>query len=165
MTRDRQETLRIAALLVVTLLFGFVLLPLGIGLGYGSDGTGLSPRFMPQLATAGIVLALVIGLFQSVVGTAAVEIGAVGGSSQRHPLRALGAVAICMLFASVGFSLFGFYIGGALMGVVLTLLLGVRNVAGVLLFPVLIVAAIYLIFELGLQVRLPKSDWFSGVSL
>jgi len=165
MRPDRREAVQVAVLLVLALGFGFVILPLGIGLGYGNTGTGLSPRFMPQLATAGIAIALVFGLVQALVGAAPTDTAAARLTGERHPLRVLGAVAICMLFASVGFRLLGFYIGGAVMVMVLTLLLGVRKAGGVLLFPIMILAGIYLIFELGLQVRLPKSDWFSGVPL
>jgi len=162
MTGQRQQTLLIASLLVITLLFGFVLLPSGIGLGFGVDGTGLSPRFMPQVATIGITLSLVVGLVQSVIATAT-PIETVAADSQRHPLRVVGAATLCFLFASFGFELSGFYLGGAVMVMLLTLLLGVRKPISVFLFPVLIVAVIYFIFEMGLQVRLPKSDWFAGV--
>jgi len=166
MNVDRQETLVNAGLLVLTLVFGFVILPLGIGLGFGSGGAGLSPRALPQVATAGIALALIVGIIQSLAATSRpVEVLVTQQSSDRHPLRVLGAVMICMLFASFGFPLAGFYVGGAVMVAVLTILLGVRKVGTVFLFAILIVAAIYLIFEIGLQIRLPKSDWFSGVPL
>lgn len=160
----RQETLVNAGLLLLTLVFGFVILPLGIGLGFGSDGAGLSPRVLPQVATAGIALALIVGILQSLAAASLpVEVLTTQQPRDRHPLRVLGAITICMLFASFGFPLAGFYIGGAVMVAVLTVLLGVRKVGTVFLFALLIVAAIYFIFEIGLQIRLPKSDWFSGV--
>lgn len=166
MRADRQEILINAGLLIVTLVFGFAVLPKGIGLGFGSDGAGLSPRFLPQVATAGIAFALLVGILQSVIGASrAAEAAVPQQPHDRHPLRVLGAVAICMLFAAFGFPLAGFYIGGAVMVAALTVLLGVRNVRSVVIFPLLIVAVIYLIFELGLQIRLPKSDWFAGVPL
>jgi hypothetical protein len=164
MSASRREALLNVGLLVVTLVFGFAVLPLGIGLGFGSDGAGLSPRFLPQLATVGIALALAVGVLQCVVGAPSpAEAQVPQQPHDRHPLRVLSAVTICMLFASFGFSLAGFYIGGAVMVASLTVLLGVRKAGTIFLFSVLIAAAIYLIFEMGLQIRLPKSNWLSGV--
>ena len=47
----------------------------------------------------------------------------------------------------------------------LAVLLGERKLPTILLFPVLILTAIYVIFELGLQIRLPKADFFSSLPL
>ena len=133
---------------------------------FNSDDPGISPQFMPRLAIAGIVLALAFGSLMLLMGRE--PRGLVSGEAARaglHPLRAAGAVVICLSFAYAGFSLAGFYLGGVAMAIILTLLLGERRVLGVLLFPVLILIAIYAIFELGLSIRLPKSDLIPGLPL
>ena len=159
-----REILAVALLLVATLCFGFILLPYGIGLGYGSGGAGLSPRFMPQLATTGIGLALAFGLFETIVLTEKDrEQSQLLDQNATHPLRAAIVVLICLLFAHVGFELAGFYLGGVTMAALLIFLLGERKVRNVLLFPVIILIVIYLVFELGFQIRLPKAGFIPGL--
>ncbi len=51
------------------------------------------------------------------------------------------------------------------MAVLLTLLLGERRVLISIVFPTLLLAVIYLVFEIGLQVRLPKSGLFPGLAI
>ena len=67
---------------------------------------------------------------------------------------------ISMFFAYFGFAIGGFYLGGVAMAIVLTLLLGERKALNVVFVPVLVLASIYLIFELGLQIKLPKSGQY-----
>ncbi len=166
MSSRRLELLIITALLAAALAFGFVVIPIAIDLGINSSGTGLSPRFMPQLATVGLALALAFGLAQLALGKessrAESPLESTGGD---HPLRALGAVMISLLFAYYGFAIGGFYLGGIAMAMIMTLLLGERKALIVIFVPVLVLASIYLIFELGLQIKLPKSDLFSGIPI
>ena len=133
---------------------------------FTSDDPGLSPNFMPRLAMFGISLALAFGLLMIITGRESRgQPSGVPAVAGLHPLRAVSAVLICMAFAFFGFAVAGFYLGGVAMAIILTLLLGERRVLTVVLFPILILAAIYAIFELGLQIRLPKSDLISGVPL
>lgn len=160
-SRDGREILSIAALLAATVVFGLGLLPMGIELGYGSDGAGLSPRFMPQLAVMGIGLALAYGLIQSILGNTVVEqplLASEHGVDQ--PLRALGVALICMLFAYFGFNLAGFYLGGVAMAIMLMLLLGERKLHTVLLFPLLVLALVYVILSLGCKLGCPRPTSF-----
>ena len=158
--------LLLAALIAVTVGFGLGLLPIGIEEGYGSQGPGLSPRALPQLAVTGIALALAFGLAQGLVGTApASEATLPQGDSGAHPFRAIGAVLICFLFAHLGYAALGFYLGGVVMAISLTLLLGERQVFKVVVIPILILGLIYGIFELGFQIRLPKADFIPGLPL
>ena len=166
MNSQRREILLLAGLIAVALGFGLSLLPIGIQEGFGSDGPGLSPRAMPQVAVAGIVLALGYGLLIALLGTArTIEAQASPRLRGAHPLRAIGAVLICFLFAYLGFALLGFYLGGVVMAVLLTLLLGERQVFKVVVIPILILALIYGIFELGFQIRLPKAGFIPGLPL
>ena len=159
----RPESAAIAAFLGGVLAFGFGLLPAGIQVGPASVGTGLSPRFLPQLATASIAMALAWGLFRSVADR--------GKSDQPdqaagpNPRKPLVAAAICMAFSTVGFDLAGFYLGGIAMAILLTMLLGERRVLISIVFPTLLLAVIYVVFEFGLQVRLPKFGLIPGLSL
>ena len=122
---------------------------------------GLTPRFMPQLATAAIVLALAWGLLNSLIRTQTTAKQAEG--SENHVFPPIAAVAICIAFATIGFALAGFYLGGTGMAVLLTVLLGERRAWVIILFPILLLAAIYLLFELALNVRLPRFGLIPGL--
>ena len=159
-----REMLIIAGLLIATIIFGFVLIPLGINEGFGEIGPGLSPRFMPELATAGIAVALAFGLGRYIfTKEPAEDRGVVSHHEGGHPFRAVAAILICLFFAAVGFRVAGFYFGGIAMAVSLTLLLGERKFLSAVLIPVVVLAIIYLVFEVGFQIRLPKSNLFPGV--
>ena len=166
MTEQRREVVLLAVLIVVAAAFGLGIIPTGIDEGYGASGPGLSTRAMPQLAVMGIVLALAWGLLLTVVAAKrAQEEPGLDETGGAHPLRASGAVLICLFFALLGFQLLGFYIGGVAMAVVLTLLLGERQIFKVLVIPMLVLSLIYALFELGFQIRLPKADFIPGLPL
>ena len=159
----RRESLAIGAMLAAAILFGLWVLPLGIGAAGAGQGVGLSARFMPQLTTLGIVLALAWGLYGSLTGTApAAKARRDQGGHARIPI---GAVAICLAFAVIGFELAGFYVGGVCMAVLLTVLLGERRLPVIVLFPPLLMATIYLLFEFALNVRLPKLGLIPGLQV
>jgi len=80
-----------------------------------------------------------------------------------HPLRAVTAMAICLLFAAFGFRVSGFYLGGVAMAALLTLLLGERKPLNVIGIPILVLIVIYLVFEFGFQIRLPKSGLIPSI--
>lgn len=133
---------------------------------FSSDDQGFSPLFMPWLAIAGIGVAVVFGSLMILIGREPLGLpSGVPVHAGSHPLRAVGAAVVCLFFAYAGFSLAGFYVGGVAMAIVLTLLLGERRALGVLLFPVLILVVIYVVFELGFSIRLPKSDLIPGLGL
>jgi len=161
-----QEIFTIAVLLIVTAIFGFVLIPLGIREGFGTDGAGLSPRFMPELATLGIAVALVFGLLRHLfVAESNERTETVSDSEGGHPLRAVTIIMICLFFSFVGFRVAGFYLGGVAMASLLMLLLGERKFFNVVVFPILVLLVIYLVFELGFQIRLPKSGLIPSVPI
>jgi hypothetical protein len=154
----------IVSLLIATLVFGLVLIPIGISERSGNIGAGLSPRFMPELASAGIAFALLFGLFQYL--TSSIPDDDMGLASHHvggQPLRAVVAITICLIFALVGFNATGFYLGGVIMGASLTLLLGERKLLNIIVVPILVLTVIYLVFEFGFQIRLPKSGLIPGV--
>jgi hypothetical protein len=162
----QREILIIAVLLITTLIFGFALIPIGISEGFGDIGPGLSPRFMPELATAGIAIALAFGLARYLFASRPEDDTGVPQLQEGgHPLRAVVAISICLFFAIIGFRVTGFYLGGITMALMLTLLLGERRLINALLIPVLVLTIIYLVFEIGFQIRLPKSNLIPGVPI
>ncbi len=164
MSEKSREIATIAGLLLVTAIFGFVLIPIGIREGFGSGGAGLSPRFMPELATIGIAVALIFGLVKKFL---AAESGgaanAVSENDDGDPMRAVIVIAICLFFALIGFRVAGFYLGGVVMAASLTALLGERKILKVVVFPILVLLVIYVVFEFGFQIRLPKSGLISSI--
>ena len=161
--RVRPESIALGGLLAAAVLFGLWGLPLGIGLSAAGEGTGLSPRFMPQLAAVGMVVALAWGLYRSFVAPQAAD----GPNGDREGLARIpfGAWLICLAFAVFGFDLAGFYPGGICMAVLLTVLLGERRPWIIVLFPALLLVAIYLLFEFALNVRLPRSGLIPGLPI
>ena len=163
MKRPRPESLALAGLLAVAVVFGLWVLPAAISLGAAGVGAGLSPRFMPQLATVGMALALAWGLYRSFANARAVD--KPGGDPAGLARIPLGALLICLAFALIGFDLAGFYLGGICMAVLLAMLLGERRPWVIALFPILLLAGIYLLFELALNVRLPRFGLIPGVPI
>ena len=164
MSVKSREIIIIAVLLLTTTIFGLVLIPVGIGEGFGASGAGLSPRFMPELATIGIALALIFGLLRHVFVAGSNEVpDAASDYESGHPMRAVIVISICLFFSLIGFSLVGFYLGGFAMAFSLTMLLGERKFVKVVLFPILVLVVIYLVFEFGFQIRLPKSGLIPSV--
>jgi hypothetical protein len=164
MSEKSREVAIIAGLLLTTAIFGFILIPIGIREGFGSGGAGLSPRFMPEIATIGIAVALIFGLvkqFLAAESTAGAD--AAAESVDSHPMRALIVISICLFFALIGFRVAGFYLGGVVMASSLTALLGERQILKVVVFPILVLVVIYIVFEFGFQIRLPKSGLISSI--
>jgi hypothetical protein len=166
MSVKSREIIIITVLLLSTAIFGFVLIPAGIGEGFGASGAGLSPRFMPELATIGIAGALLFGLARHLfVAASNEEPDSSSEAEGGHPLRAVTVIAICLFFSLIGFRMAGFYLGGIAMACSLTLLLGERKLINVIVFPVLVLIVIYLVFEFGFQIRLPKLGLIPSVPI
>ena len=163
MKRVGPETLALAGLLAAAVAFGLWVLPAGIAPGAAGGGAGLSPRFMPWLATAAMALALAWGLYRLLIETRATD----GPSEEKAGLARIpfGALLICLAFALIGFELAGFYLGGIVMAVLLAVLLGERRPWVILLFPTLLLVAVYLLFEFALNVRLPRSGLIPGLPI
>lgn len=156
-----RESLLVAALLAAAIVFGLWILPAGIG--PGGAGEGLSPRFMPRLATAAMALALAWGLLGSLIGKRPAR--QPDSDEESHVRIPIVGVAICLAFATFGFALAGFYVGGVCMSALLTVLLGERRAWVIVVFPTLLLAAIYLLFELALNVRLPRFGLIPGLPI
>lgn len=163
MKRIHPEVITIGAFLAAAITFGLLVLPAAIAPGGSSQGAGLSPRFMPQLALASIVLALAWGLFRSLTGKQQPEQQARHRGRQIH--TPIYGVAICIVFACIGFELAGFFVGGICMAVLLTLLLGERRPWVIFLFPAVLLATIYVLFELALNIRLPRLGLIPGLPI
>ena len=161
MKRIHTETVTIGAFLAASITFGLLVLPAAIAPGDSGQGAGLSPRFMPQLAVVSIVLALAWGLLSSLGGKQ--QPGQQAGSRDRQIRTPIYGVAICIAFAGIGFELAGFYLGGICMAVLLTFLLGERRPWVIVLFPALLLATIYVLFELALNIRLPRLGLIPGL--
>lgn len=163
MKRSRREAVTIGAFLAAAITFGLLVLPAAIAPGDSSQGAGLSPRFMPQLAVASIVLALAWALLRSLAGNRQAEQQA--RRPRKQILTPIYGVAICIFFAVIGFDLAGFYVGGILMAVLLTLLLGERRPWVIILVPSVLLATIYVLFELALSIRLPRLGLIPGLPI
>lgn len=163
MSVKSREIIIIAVLLLMTAIFGFVLIPIGIREGFGASGAGLSPRFMPELATIGIAIALIFGLIRHLFVAESNEGPDPSSEGGDHPMRAVIVVTICLFFSVIGFRVAGFYLGGVAMAFSLTMLLGERKLLKVVVFPILILFVIYLVFEFGFQIRLPKSGLIPSI--
>jgi hypothetical protein len=159
-----REITTITMLLLTTAIFGFVLIPIGIDEGFGASGAGLSPRFMPEAATIGIGIALLFGLLRHLFVAESNQSPEEGSDGEgAHPLRAVVIISICLFFSLIGFRVAGFYLGGVAMAFLLTMLLGERKILKVVVFPILVLLVIYVVFEFGFQIRLPKSGLIPSI--
>lgn len=162
----RQEAVVTLLLVVLALIFLLLVIPAGIGVGFSVSASPGTPRLVPQLASAGMILALLCGLV-AILRNPAAEQGTdvPAGDALPDEAEATGAwrpvtVSLaCLLTATWGFVWFGFYVGSAMLMVVLKLLLGERRPVPLLVVPLLTVLCIYVLFELGFQINMPQPVW------
>lgn len=160
----RAQLAVIIALLAAALSFLLAGVPFGIAPYRLESGLGFSPRLVPGLAGAGLVLALGVGLVAtlraggSAGDPAAREAGAGEGEGDAvaPDLRRIGLAALlCLGFAFLVPVAGGFYLLGAALVAAIAWLLGERRVAWLVVYPVLLLASVYGIFEWGFQLRFP----------
>lgn len=158
-------------LIALVLVFLLVVIPAGIGVGVSVSAALGTPRLVPQLASVGMILALLCGLVGILWHRAAgpdPEAPA-GDALPDEPNATVWRPALvslaCLLTAVWGYSWLGFYVGSAMLMVVLTLLLAERRPTHLLLVPLLTVLCIYVLFDLGFQIRMPQPAWMATEEL
>ncbi len=153
----------IVALLVAALVFLLAGVPLGIAPYRLESGLGFSPRLVPAIAGAGLVAALCFGLVATLRGQAPGHLTgeasgeAPGEAREGGPAtgRIVLAALLCLGFAFLVPLAGGFYLLGAALVAAIAWLLGERRIAWLVLYPVLLLASVYGIFEWGFQLRFP----------
>ena len=145
----------IAALFIFAMVFLFVLVPRAIEPYVLEPGLGFAPRLVPSVAAAGLLLALAAGWRATSRGGAPASAPADSEPNPGGLQRVLLMLVACGLFALASASFGGFYLGGIVLVGTLAYLMGERRPAWLVLYPVLLMAVIYGIFEWGFQMRLP----------
>ena len=156
--RRRAQLAAILALLAAALVFLLAGVPLGIAPYRLEAGLGFSPRLVPAVAATGLVLALCFGLVATLrAGSAqAHSEGQDRGDAEAPDLRRIAIAALlCLGFAFLVPVAGGFYLLGAALVAAVAWLLGERRIGWLVMYPVLLLASIYAIFELGFQLRFP----------
>jgi hypothetical protein len=154
----RAQLAGIVTLLVGALAYLLVGVPLGIVPYRLESGLGFSPRLLPVVAAVALAAALCFGLVATLraggSGGAADEGGGAdtGGTDTR---RIVIAALLCLGFAFLVPVAGGFYLLGAALVAAIAWLLGERRPAWLVVYPVLLLASVYGIFEWGFQMRFP----------
>jgi hypothetical protein len=159
-----RETIVTLLAMALVLVFMLLVIPAGIGVGFSVSASPGTPRLVPQLASAGMILALLCGLVAilrhgSAMPPADVQNDSTGESTAAVTWRPAIVSVVCLLVAFWGFAWLGFYAGSALLMVVLKLLLGERRPVHLIIVPLLTVVCIYVLFDLGFQINMPQPMW------
>ncbi|MCP1336964.1 tripartite tricarboxylate transporter TctB family protein [Futiania mangrovi] len=163
------EAMLAMAVLAACALFSFVIVPAGVDTSY-VDPRDLGPRFILDIASAGMALAagaalVRIGLGKAASGEAApsqAEAPVPEPRAEAHADERRGRRRVLVVLAALGIysfvliDLIGFYVASVVTLGAVTWLLGERRVALVALYALVLTASIYVLFEMVLQSRLPK---------
>ncbi len=163
MSSHRADVALVLGLLAGALLFVFYLVPVGIDEFRAEPGIGFSPRLVPMIAGISLLIALAIGVYDTLRHRDAARVSADADSSAQNVGRMVLAAALCFAFSFVGAQIAGFYLGGALLAGLIAWLLGERRPLVLILFSVVLLGTIYAIFELGFQLRFPKNSLIPGL--
>lgn len=146
------NTIAAILLLLLSLWLLFFAIPLQIPT---SERDEISPRFFPQVASIILGLLCLILFFK--------EFKNCKSSKRIHQIKRLGnqefqVLGLVSILIAYGWSvpLIGFYISSALILIGLYVWLGLKNWLRITLICICCMIFIYLLFEKGLQVQLPR---------
>ena len=158
------EAMLAVAVLAGCALFSFVIVPAGVDTAF-ADPRDLGPRFILDIASAGMAVAALAALARIGFGRARAgeEAGADGDAAapptpeeRKGARRVLIVLAALGVYAFVLIDLIGFYVASVVTLSAVTWLLGERRTLLVALYALVLTASIYVLFEIVLQSRLPK---------
>ncbi|MEZ5515751.1 MAG: tripartite tricarboxylate transporter TctB family protein [Steroidobacteraceae bacterium] len=163
MNSRRIDLALVLGLLAGALLFVFYLVPVGIDEFRAEPGIGFSPRLVPMIAGVSLLIALAIGVYDTLRHHDATVASAGADNAEQNVGRMVLAAALCFIFSFVGAQVAGFYLGGALLAGLIAWMLGERRPLVLIVFSVALLGTIYAIFELGFQLRFPKNSLIPGL--
>jgi hypothetical protein len=171
------ETVLLIAFIVLAAVLALVVVPAGIS---ASRMPGVTPRTVPYGVAAGIALLCLIRLAalwivpQSLAGASEVVASDPEADlepdsepeEERYTGRLALIVAGCFLFSALLVPYLGFYLAGISFVAGIMGILGERRLRFLVLVPTGLALAIYVLFEMGFSIRLPKGTlllgWFGG---
>ena len=165
MARRRDELILVLALLALAALVWFWLIPATVPAFVDRDSGDISARFVPQLATAVMILALLGRLFRLIVP---VPVGPLAPPDPEpvEPLdrRSVVVLAGVALFALVLIRVVGFHLASALLALGFARYLGQRRPLVLAAFTLVLVAGIHLLFEHVFGIPLPRGTLWRGLA-
>ncbi len=160
------ETLLLVGFLMLAGVLWFVVVPAGIPVSRMAAGATLTPRSLPYAVAAAIAVLCALRLamlwLRAPRDEGATPAPAAGAGESRHPFRLAIIVALCLIYGHSLIPLAGFYLSSMLLLAVVALLLGERRWPYLLLVPPGLALAVYLLFERGFMIRLPKGAIMSA---
>lgn len=162
--------LQLLVLLLLDGLFYFLVIPAGIvdPDSFGMD-EGLPPSFSARLVAALAGVLMLGRLAQLLAGGGGLGPGsdapAPGMDSEERvaiSARSVAGMGAALIFAAVLVPKLGFLSGGAILLPVLLGIMGERRPAQLVVYPVLVLLAVWLLFEKLLSIRLPLGMLFAG---
>ena len=165
MPRRNSELLELGCLLASLSLFYFLLIPLAVSdpQDFGLD-QGLPPSFSPRLVAilaAVLMLFRVIRLLLATQDLSYAEPTDEDDTSASFSPRTIAGMAAAALFALVLVPVLGFLLGGAVLVLSLLVIMGEYRPTVLVLHPLLVMLAIWALFERLLSVRLPPGLLFT----
>jgi len=161
----RNEILQLVILLVVDAVFYFVLIPQGVTdpESFGID-QGLPPSFAPRLVAVLAALLMLTRLVRVLRNNDLALASSVTDEdddlSSGIPYRGIGGMIVALFFSIILVPIVGFHIGGALLLCAMLLIMGERRWTHLILFPLVVSTAVWLLFGQLLSIRLPTGWLF-----
>ncbi len=165
----KSEISQLIVLLLADLLFFLVIIPISIvdPEGFGLD-QGLPPSFSAQVVAVLAAALMLLRIGQLLRGAqaadsmspdfATADSEAAGGL----PVRGLTGMAVALLFAIVLVPLLGFYAAAAALMLILLLVMGERHWPRLVVFPAIVTALVWGLFDRLLSIRLPSGTLFGN---
>lgn len=155
------ETVLLLGFIGLAAVLWFVVVPAGIPTSRMSAGAAVTPRSLPYAVALSIAVLCLVRLAalwllpQPELEDPQVPAGS-GAGETRHPFRLAAIVVLCLFYGHTLIPLAGFYLSSILLLAVVAVLLGERHWPTLLLVPTGLAAAVFLLFERGFMIRLPK---------
>ena len=123
--------------------------------------TGLSPAFFPELAFFFLIILSVFLLILNIIKWHRKEIGdKVTERLDKGQIRQVGTVLFILLVYIHMISVIGYYISSFLTLIIFMLNFKVREWNKLLVLPVILMSLVFLFFEKGLKILLPRGILF-----
>lgn len=167
MSNTTTELVQLIALLLLVALFYFVVIPMGVvdPDGMGMD-EGLPPSFSPRLLAIIAATILMVRIVQLVVAPntaiTASNDSAITSEAVTLSWRVLLGVLIALVYALFVMPIGGFVIGSLFLLLTILVVLGERSPLKLIVLPLIVTAAVWLLFAQLLSVRLPVGTIFQS---
>ena len=154
------EKRQLVLLLSIVAIFYFILIPIGVidPEGYGID-QGLPPSFSPKLVSYIATLLMLFRLGHLHFKPSSAVVPSItdedDGLSLGFPRRGLLGMTAAVVFSQILIPFLGFYLASSVLLIGLLITLGEKNIGKLIVYPMIVIAAVWGLFDQLLSIRLP----------